>query len=562
MKNVDSAYEQGPAIFKEEIYVEESPILNAEESSSRDTTDSSNPDDKTSDHRRSPEAVPDIVEDIIQEEPEEELEDQLKLDLNEPRVKLGVDVREELGYRIPMDAYGAERVYGLDLMSVRTEDEVSELPDSEIASLISDRKAELERRDSDVSLSDREYSDKDDDDNVVISDSDEDSKPLYSPRKTQDKSSEDQSESSTDSSKSDRETQQEVTEQEQTVLDESFEGSESLGAIPARVYGDQYFQEINNIRGQLYAPDSVIAEHAKPADEPVNVPDFSQELIDLSMQNVNKSDKESDSSHESDDEDKPDITDNDEILIDIEVPEKVAPVAFARLNLDRESSDSESDLPNETRESNLDITTDLETTGDLETTMEREEAHQAALAASDRDTPSKTTTDDDSTVKEEFYTNVDPNAAPQQMILIKDYVSSSEDETQRIQLVAMYPEDRSDSPVIESGFVEETELSRISEEHETDETSDTDSTNSADSVRHVDIPIRDEVLQTVLEESESGEVSMEMPQEGDISDTSFDVDQSYNVESPLAKSTLTPTHAAAPSEVNFLAKYLFGGRVH
>lgn len=556
MKNIESDYEKGPAIFKEEIFVEDTPILHAEqlptestgtfESKSEsgpkevsvvpDSDDSSH--DKVGDRAESPEAMPDIVADILINEPEiidikddhdgnygEVLNDQEKSEM---------DVQEEYGYRIPFGGYAADRQYGLDLMSVRTEDEVSELPDSEIASLISDRRPELERRDSDVSLSDREYSDKDDE-NVIISDSDEDDKPTFMDKKEEKtgyfcKEPEEKS----DSGVSDKTNANVVAPTAPATLDDSFEESESLGAIPARVYGLQYLEEINKFKGQPLA-----AELDSAGMHEVRSEDIVKPHVDLQA-SLEEKNSEGSSSDSEVDKDALNKTEDE-----FKVP---------RLKLEKESSDSESDIPRETDESNLNITTDLETTVDLEGTFEREKTPDDDKITSDRDTPSKTTDDDSSTIKEEFMTQVDSlDMKLQQPIQIKEYVSSSEDEVPRIQ-PGPYGLVRSDSPVYESGLVDDMELSRITEEAEpdSDETSDTDSSTSADSVRHVEIPVRDEVLQTVPEESESAEVSMEMPVEGEISDTSFDVDESFNVESPLAKSTLMAQNAAAPSEVNII----------
>lgn len=556
MKNVESDYEKGPAIFKEEIFVEDTPILHAEQLPTESTGTSESisesgpkevsviPDsddsshDKVGERAESPEAMPDIVADILINEPEiidikddhdgnygEGLNDQEKSEMN---------VQEEYGYRIPFGGYALDRQYGLDLMSVRTEDEVSELPDSEIASLISDRRPELERRDSDVSLSDREYSDKDDE-NVIISDSDEDNKPTFmdtKEEKTGDFCKE--PEEKLDSCVSDKSNANVVAPTAPAALDDSFEESESLGAIPARVYGQQYLEEINKFKGQPLAVELDSAGMHEVGSE-----DNVKPHVDLQ---TSLEEKNSESSSSDSEVDKDAVNKTEDVF---KVP---------RLKLEKESSDSESDIPRETDESNLNITTDLETTVDLEGTFEKEKTPDDDKITSDRDTPSKTTDDDSSTIKEEFMTHVDSlDMKLQQPIQIKEYVSSSEDEVPRIQ-PGPYGLVRSDSPVYESGLVDDMELSRITEEAEpdSDETSDTDSSTSADSVRHVEIPVRDEVLQTVPEESESAEVSMEMPVEGEISDTSFDVDESFNVESPLAKSTLMAQNAAAPSEVNII----------
>ena len=612
MTNVDNENEKVPAIFKEEIYVEDHSELPAEEYS-QETEESSKPRElKRQGTGSSDEYIPEITgvefdAFLIEKQPEPQIFTEfetkiqpqqnfpkytanVEVDEQSPRekpVKPEIDFKEEYQFKIPTEGYMHERPYGYD-MSVRTEDEVSELPDSEIASLISDRKAE-ERRDSDVSLSDREYSDKDDE-NVIISDCEADTEIPFTPKqdiKLDDKSvdkievksdkseeSSDEKSSSTDSSdKSPREPKVPISAPaEQVDLDVSFEESESLGAIPARVFGDQYMQEINRLRDgpfnqgteQYQEPESEVYKSEKTPSDTDNIEKVKPAIYEKPERNIIASDNASSESSDSDDQDIPEkkkryILDRDEPGSGDKfgtVPEfymagesderptegeypygKGLPVP--KLRLKRESSDSESDVPGETDESMFDNTTDLETTVDLETSPHKGESPDAVIHISDRDTPGKTTDEDSSTIKEEFITLVDSlEMKPEHMMEVKDYISSEEDEGQKYQPHVRVGEDRSESPEIHSGFAEELELSRITEDEEPQSDDDTSSTTSAESVRQVEIPLRDEVLQTVPEESESAEVSMEIPHEGEISDTSFDVEESFNVEGPLARSTL------------------------
>lgn len=566
--------EKGPAIFKEEIVVEEDEGT-PEDGSERPDDDSDREyvpeitgveyDAYQFEQRQSPEFVVDVnSEDRPIPSPRSlnNITVDAYIDVHDNKqieLKPETDFGEDYGFKIPHDAFMTDRQFGVD-MSVRTEDEVSELPESEIASLISDRRPELERRDSDVSLSDREYSDKDDE-NVVISDTDSDSpftakqvinlddgqkvKTDYSEEKPDRKSST----SSSEDSDSVHEEPADVKSVEQEYLDESFDESESIGAIPARVFGDQYMQEVNRLRDEsnLQVPSKELEpERNITASEGKSSESSSSDSGDDEPKSKKPFILDAEDTHEIFATDKelfePGETDQQPMYGGYQYG-KGLPVP--KLQLKRESSDSESDVPVETDESMFDVTTDLETTVDLEASVDKIESPDGTIEASDRDTPSRTTDDDSSTIKEEFITHVDSlERTPTQLIEIKDYASSSEDEGLKAQLYGG-PDDRGESPDMHTGFVADLELSRITEDEEPEsdegETSDTDSTTSAESVRQVDItPVHEEVLHTVDEVPESVNVSIEVPHERELSDTSFNVDESYSVEGPLAKSTLVP----------------------
>ena len=621
MTNLDSEHEKGPAIFKEEIIVEDHPVLQSEEPEEYSPweTTAPKPASRIEELRRqesaesggSTEYVPEIT-DVeydqylmqrrspglgaarFESEIVDQSDDNMFTQTAPARLNVEYDVeiedarreeREERpeitfenDYQLPKDAFGVEKPYGLDLMSVRTEDEVSELPDSEIASLMSDRKAELERRDSDVSLSDREYSDKDDE-NVVISDTDSES-PLSAKSKPKKKTSvsdeddKDKSESSKSSvsdKEEDRDEKVKVTEGGD--MNESFDDeSESLG-VPSRVYGGQYLEEINKLQQSFtHEPkDEPAVDRYKPEESKAVLPERNIIVSPDEKSETSSSESESDEEKtkkakkyilEDDDNESDRLKDSREVFEEAEEadsPRGDYPYGskpfIPKLQLKRESSDSDSDAPFETEESNLDITTDLETTVDLETTAEKDkialdESIPEESPTSEQESAEKSTTDDSSTIKEEFITRVDSlDQRPLQIIEVRDYVSSDDD----VPAVAAHVDIRSESPEIETGFANELDLSCIAEETEeaeSDEESESSST-SADSVRHVEIPLRDDVLHTVPEEPESADVSMEVPREGEISDTSFDVEESLHVEGPLARSTLGPDLQSTPLKVMF-----------
>lgn len=602
--------DNGPAIFKEEIVVEDHSLLSTEEEPLEvvqvDAT--SKHGELTRQHTGSSEEyVPEITmvefdafliqkvepqfetnfESTTRTPPHDmfphftadaELHEQV---VKEIPLKPEFDLKEEYEYKIPKEGYIADKPFGVDIMSVRTEDEVSEIPDSEIASLMSERRVELERQDSDVSISDREYSDKDDE-NVVISDCDSDTESPFTTKQIikmddekhdivngKSESSKETPEVKSTSSKPEKDYDVKTTED----LDDSFDETESLGAIPAKVYGAQYMQEINKLRDApfIQGPEqyrTTFGETEQAEEAPTDIDELEivkPKIYDKPVRHIVASEDESEESSEGEDDDsgKPGKTkkyildtdgDRDKVGVvpefyisgarDETLPDgdysygKGLPVP--RLRLKRESSDSESDVPVETDDSLFDVTTDLETTVDLETTQDKGESPEAAVEESDMETPGKTTDDDSSTIKEEFMTHVDSlEITPEHVMEVREYVSSSEDEGQKAQHITV-EEGRSESPEIHTGFSEELELSRITEDEEpqSDETSETDSTTSAESVRQVEIPTRDEILQTVVEESESGDVSMEVQQEWELSDTSFDIDESFNLGGPLARSTL------------------------
>lgn len=617
MANLDNEYEKGPAIFKEEIIVEDHVVLPTEEETQE--VDSAEETTKHGELKRqgtesSEEYVPEITgvefdAFLIPKKGEAQITADFEsktharqplgftadIEVDEQKekaIKPEIDLKEEYGFQIPKEHYITDKQFGVD-MSVRTEDEVSELPDSEIASLMSDRKAELERRDSDVSLSDREYSDKDDE-NVIISDTESVTESPFTAKqviKLDDEKVEvveDKSESSEGSSREQSSSSEEkeshkdskevdndigVNKADQEVLDESFDESESLGAIPAKVYGDQYMQEINRLRDrpftqgpeQYQTTEELVGQIEETPAGISGLEKVKPKVYDKPVRHVVTSENESSESSESEESDEyqrkkkyvldsnereaidklgtvPEVYlsgDNDERPPDGEYPYgKGLPVP--RLKLKRESSDSESDMPVETDESMFDATTDLETTVDLESTLDKGESPEAAAEASDRDTPGKTTDEDSSTIKDEFITHVDSlEMKPEHSMEVREYVSSEEEEGQKPYQPLIRDEDeRSETPEIHTGFSAELELSRITEDEEPESDESSESSSSAESVRQVDIPLRDEVLQTVPEESESADVSMEIPHEGEISDTSFDVDESFNIEGPLARSTM------------------------
>lgn len=629
MKNLDSEHEKGPAIFKEEIVVEDHTVLPTEEESQEVDEDVDGTSKRgellRQDTESSEEYIPEITgvefdAFLIQKrqasEPQITTAFESKQHLQAPLgftadveidekiakekdIKTEIELKEEYEFKIPKEGYISDKHFGVD-MSVRTEDEVSELPDSEIASLMSDRKAELERRDSDVSLSDREYSDKDDE-NVIISDTESETESPFTAKQVirlddeKTKSLKEKSESSDESSSSEEsekhtgeaEENQGMQTTEQEALDESYDESESLGAIPARVYGDQYMQEISRLRDRpvtqgperYQTTEEVLEETEQTPSDLRALEKVKPKVYDRPERHIVASEDESSEGSESGESGEPEkkkkyILDSDEK----EHKDKIGTVPemylagegderppygeypygkglpVPRLKLKRESSDSESDIPVETDESMFDATTDLETTVDLESTLEKGESPDAAVEVSDRDTPGKTTDEDSSTIKEEFITLVDSlEMKPKHEMEVREYISSEEDEGQKTPHIHIrVEEDRSETPEIHTGFSEEMELSRITEDEEpqSDESSDSESTTSADSVRQVEIPLRDDILHTVPEESESADVSMEIPHEGEISDTSFDVEESFNVEGPLARSTLV-REQETPLEVIF-----------
>lgn len=611
MTNLDNEYERGPAIFKEEIVVEDHVVLPTEEETQevdavKDT--SQHGELKKQGTESSEEYVPEITgvefdSFLIPKKGEAQITADFEsktharkplgftadIEVDEQKekpIKPEIDLKEEYGFQIPKEHYITDKQFGVD-MSVRTEDEVSELPDSEIASLMSDRKAELERRDSDVSLSDREYSDKDDE-NVIISDTESMTESPFTAKQViklddekvevvEDKSessegssgekssSSEEKESHKDSKEVDKDI--DVNKADQEVLDESFDESESLGAIPAKVFGDQYMQEINRLRDrpitqgpEQYQTTEELAEQIEETPTDISgLEKVKPKVYDKPVRHVVASENESSESSESEESDEyqrkkkyildsdereardklgtvPEVylsDDNDERPTYGEYPYgKGLPVP--RLKLKRESSDSESDMPVETDESMFDATTDLEST------LDKGESPEAAVEASDRDTPGKTTDEDSSTIKDEFITHVDSlEMKPEHAMEVREYVSSEEEEGHKPYQPLIKDEDeRTETPEIHTGFSAELELSRITEDEEPESDESSESSSSAESVRQVDIPLRDEVLQTVPEESESADVSMEIPHEGEISDTSFDVDESFNIEGPLARSTM------------------------
>ena len=644
MRTIDNESEKGPTIFKEEITVEEVSLQSSVKHSDDDLTTGENQAD---DSTRGTEFVPEItgveyeeyvlkgsIEPHIDFKVEESVEKEINIDLNLPEDAKSEDrpkrqdiiLAEEYQYQVPKDAYLGDRPYGVD-MSIRTEDEVSELPDSEIASLVSDRK-ELGRRDSrdsDVSISDREYSDKDDE-NVVISEDESDeerpaekpfgmaqpkidaTKPvigesdfdltLGTPSEISEftlrtpvppnemvekpKVESDYSKSSTsdtsEPSSSDRSNLSHSSDHNELAdkpveVDDSLDETESIGAIPERVYGDVYMQEISRLRNEPFISDT---KQAQPLDTDIlNRQEANEDDIDEKVHSISQgperhivvSENEESETGDSDEEeekrksyllDEPGKADSFRNIGEtFESPDNKKPsdkdYLFAQESrrprykgyIRSETPDSESDVPHETDESNFDVTTDLETTGDQEMIAELVADLEAdltpAAGAGQISDSSKTTDDESSTIKEEFITLVDSlERKPQQLIEVKDYVSSSEDESPKKTILIGQTEDRSESPVIVSGLSSaELELSRITEEaEESAEDSESESTASAESVKYVEVSaIRDEVLQQIPEESESVDVSMEMGKE-DISDTSFDVDDSFNVEGPLARSTL------------------------
>lgn len=641
MKHLDSDFEKGPAIFKEQITTEDVPLAYPREAEKPDEEEyvpeisGVEYDQFLVPREQSPEALqltsqinvdaqeireapsgrdlaPIYEVEVHEEQSQEPLD--LRLDLSafksseesdekeperiditgeiEAPGKPEPDFNEQYEFKIPKEGYPyvADKQYAVD-MSVRTEDEVSELPESEIASMISDRK-EIDRRDSDVSLSDTEYPEKMDD--VSISDSSEEApyiskKPL--PAKGTEKSEEPKgiigesdfdislgtpSEISTDvtlgielgaTPKTEKETKLEKEEVEfisdamKDAIDAESpdEYDESIGAIPAKVFGDVYMEEIAKLTGKPIAADVVFqAAPSAETSEKEKVKELQPEKDELASVDVEEKEYESGEEetdrglgkpkrrfllHEKKDRDKykdyPEsfYADEEDALRDGTyiygdgVPRPKLKL-FQRLD---ESETSESEATTSPSEGSFLVPSS-------ESQRQSEESIGTPIKSEEE------TTESESTIKEEFITKVESlDEKPQQLISVREYLSSEEDEQKDfVSTGDSFEFDvRTESPVIETGFTTElmSDLSRITEDEEPEGTESESSEISQDSVQEVPgFTQREEPLHQIPEEGETVDITLgadkergRIPKEGKIIEEAFTIEetQQTNAQAPV-----------------------------
>ena len=657
MKHIDSGFDKGPTIFKEEITTQEGPLPYSKEPEGGVIEEEEEfvpeiagveYDEFIVQKEMSPEKLkPDITSQInvdaqeIREAPSgKDLTPRFEVDVSEVQKHEPLDLRldlsafksseesdekeaedvevtgeveipsklpepdfdEQYEFKIPKEGYPyiTDKQFAVD-MSVRTEDEVSELPESEIASIISDRK-EMERRESDVSLSDNEYPEKVDD--VSISDSSEESpfttKHPMPLKKEVEKTEEPKriiGESDFDISLgtateiateatlgTETEPAPEVEKKPQkeelggvvepvegeyvrSVLKQAVdeespdEYDESIGAIPAKVFGDVYMEEVLRLTDKQIAADTTIQavpgvesgekEEAKPVIPEKEMPSAEEEEEYESGEDMKdgvprpkrkiilerKKDKDKFKAY-------PEMLLPDE---GEEVPKdgkyiygkgsprpKMKP--FQKFD---ESESSESEETTSPSEGSFLIPSS-------DSHRQSEESVETSIRSPEEalDSTVEETTESESTIKEEFITKVESlEEQPQQLISVREYISSEEEEPKEFMSTTdSYDFDvRSETPIIETGFSAELELSRITEDEEPEETESESSEVSQESVQEVPgFTFRDETLQKIPEEGEMVDVSLEMPkgrekipQEGEVIEEAFTVEESLQAEAGL-----------------------------
>ena len=650
MKHIDSGFDQGPTIFKEEIYSQEVPFsfykdqdIDVIEEEDEDEDEfvpeisGVEYDEFLVQKEMSPEKLtPDITsqinvdaQEIREGPPGKDFTPRFEVDISETQKHEPLDLRldlsafksseesdekeqedlettgevelpsklpepdfdEQYEFKIPKEGYPflTDKQFAVD-MSVRTEDEVSELPESEIASMISDRK-ETERRDSDVSLSDNEYPDKVDD--VTLSDSSDEapftakpSRPLEKhieiieePKRIIGESDFDISlgtatEISTDVTMGTEVEPKQEVEKKPVVIDladdnEPVDGDyipsvlkqeveeespdeydESIGAIPPKVFGDKYMEEVQKLKNQ-------------------------QMGIDTTVKGSFESEKDKPKPLEPEEQEDENEFESDEDLKDGETRPKRKLILERKLDKDKLKAYPETYLPGEGDELPKDGTypygkgsprpkykpfqksEDSETSESEETTSLSEGSFLVPSSDSHRvseeslETPVKSpeeavdsTTESESTIKDEFITKVESlDERPQQLISVREYISSEEEEPKEFMSTTdSYDfEVRSETPVIETGFSAELELSRITEDEEPEGTESESSEVSQESVQEVQgYGIREEPLQKIPEEGETVDVTVDMPKqrksipkEGEVVEEAFTVEESLQAEAGL-----------------------------
>ena len=661
MKHLDSDFEKGPTIFKEEITSQEVPFVIPKEPE-KETTEEEEfvPEISGVEYDEFLVPRPDSTEKLqlttqinvdaqeVKEGPsDKDLKPRFEVDVSEAQVQEPLDLRldlsafkssdesdekepervettgeleapkkpepefdEQYQFKIPKEGYPflADKHFAVD-MSVRTEDEVSELPESEIASMISDRK-EIERRESDVSLSDNEYSEKGDD--VSISDSSEESpyttkKPA--PFKEMEVSEQPKpligesdfditlgtpSEVSTDvtfgtdvaptsdtkqlSQAEEAEADKSMQEYAETVLKQAVdeespdEYDESIGAIPAKVFGEVYMEEISKLTEKPIAADAVFQagpgvvsteedklKEIQPDKEESPIIDVEEEEYESGEEEIVDGvarPKRRFLLHERGDRDKlkaypetyladQDETPKDGTYVYGEGSPRPKLRHFQKLD-DSETSESEATTsPSEGSFLVPSSDSHRQSEESIETPIRSEEEAQ--------DSTVEETTESESTIKEEFITKVDSlDEQPQQLISVREYISSEEEEQRDFVVTAdTYDYDvRAESPIIETGFSAELELSRITEDEEPEGTESESSEVSQESVQEVPgYTFRDEALQQIPEEGEPVDVTVEVLEErermhgkGEVIEEEFTLEQSLQAEAQAPAAGLHIEH--------------------
>ena len=649
MKHLESDFEKGPTIFKEQITTEDIPLAYPREAGKAESdeeeyvpeisgvdydeylvprdqhpeqlqlTSQINVDAQEIREAPSGRDLAPIYEVEVHEEQSQEPLD-LRLDLSafksseesdekEPeKVKITGEIEapgksepdfdEQYEFKIPKEVYPfiADKQFAVD-MSVRTEDEVSELPESEIASMISDRK-EIDRRDSDVSLSDTEYTEKLDD--VSVSDTSEDSpyitkKPVLA--KETEKTEEPKriigesdfdislgtpSQISTDvtlsteleaASKTEKET--EFDKEEIEIISDAMreaidnespdEYDESIGAIPAKVFGDVYMEEVSKLTEKPIAADAVF-QPAPSAEKPKEekLKETQSEKDEVAGIDVEEQEYESEDERTQDGSDKPKrrfllherkdrdkfreypesfLADDDEELKD---GTYIYGEGMPRPKLKPFQGVEES----ETSESEATTTEGSFLVPSSDSLRPSEESVGTPVRSEEE------TTESESTIKEEFITKVDSlDERPQQMISVKEYLSS-EDEEQKdfVSTGDSFEFDlRTESPVIETGFSADlSELSRITEDEEPEGTESETSEISQESVQEVPgFTHIEETLGQIPEEGETETVDITLgadkerkalPKEGEVIEEAFTIKGAQQTEAQAPVEGLRTEH--------------------
>ena len=500
------------------------------------------------------------------------------------------DFDEQYEFKIPKEGYPfiPDKQFAVD-MSVRTEDEVSELPESEIASMISDRK-EIDRRDSDVSLSDTEYTEKLDD--VSVSDASEDSpyitkKPVAvteiektdeQPKRIIGESDFDislgtPSQISTDVTlgteveaalKTEKEPEFEKEEIEiisdamREAMDNESpdEYDESIGAIPAKVFGDVYMDEVSKLTEKPIAADAVFQATPKgerPDEDKVKETQSEKE-VDVEDKDIESGDEETKDKpkrrfllHEKNDQDRlkeyPEsfYADKDEALKD---GTYIYGEGMPRPKLKPFQGQEES----ETSESEATTTEGSFLVPSSDSHRPSEESVGTPVKSEEE------TTESESTIKEEFITKVESlDERPQQTISVKEYLSS-EDEEQKdfVSTGDSFEFDvRTESSLIDTGYSADlSELSRITEDEEPDESETSEisqeSVQEAPGFTHAE-----ETLGQIPEEGETETVDITLgadkerkaiPKDGGVVEEAFTVKETQQTEAQAPVEGLHAEH--------------------